>query len=521
MSADLRPPEYLRSIHLFSPILEYPAISSAFQVRQAIEIFVLSRPSPTQLPVSNDQPRMSISSIVNPPSGTVIGSEFDSASGFGQPSAQVIEQASIWPSYTGLCDYYSNPNYQTSQEFLSTPCGATMDYSFQDRITNSPSYDYSFPVDYNIEAMSLACPRSYQTEFGMAPVETMVPPTEAYPPSSYLMDPRKHQPYMAISPRPIESGGLLVEQDQEMPNRIQIGYGTEDSLNSCASPTSSSRLGNSEIHMSPGGGKDRASEEGDPPSTIGDDADGGEDEGNQPYAQLIYRALMSTPDHKMVLNEIYDWFRNTFEKFNKAKGKGWQNSIRHNLSMNGAFTKVGKSDDSAKGFIWVLEPSAIREGVKSTTRYRKGIGNKKTRKSETPSPQRLATSGRRTGKSTKKTWKSKRVKKSEKVAAASMELERRRRAEQTGVCFPAPLEGDPSTWPYADGTPAPLTIASQQQHIKQENPPFLFQDIVGVSTPYSGEPFFCELSSDVSGAPPEYSSSNDSLTNPFFSSQEM
>jgi hypothetical protein len=59
-----------------------------------------------------------------------------------------------------------------------------------------------------------------------------------------------------------------------------------------------------------------------------------EDHGaDEPYAKLIYRALMSTPDHAMVLQEIYQWFRD-----NTAKGssdtKGWMNSIRHNLSMN-------------------------------------------------------------------------------------------------------------------------------------------------------------------------------------------
>lgn len=54
-----------------------------------------------------------------------------------------------------------------------------------------------------------------------------------------------------------------------------------------------------------------------------------------PYAQLIYMALMSAPSHKMVLSEIYHYFRREIPRFRKAKGKGWMNSIRHNLSMNG------------------------------------------------------------------------------------------------------------------------------------------------------------------------------------------
>jgi Forkhead domain len=60
-----------------------------------------------------------------------------------------------------------------------------------------------------------------------------------------------------------------------------------------------------------------------------------QDEESKPYAQLIRNALMSVPSHSMVLAEIYEYFRQHYPKYNnKASGKGWQNSIRHNLSMN-------------------------------------------------------------------------------------------------------------------------------------------------------------------------------------------
>jgi len=54
-----------------------------------------------------------------------------------------------------------------------------------------------------------------------------------------------------------------------------------------------------------------------------------------PYAQLIYKALMSIPSRTMILGEIYQYFRENIPRFSKMRGKGWQNSIRHNLSMNG------------------------------------------------------------------------------------------------------------------------------------------------------------------------------------------
>lgn len=54
---------------------------------------------------------------------------------------------------------------------------------------------------------------------------------------------------------------------------------------------------------------------------------------DEPYAKLIYRALKDAPNHSMVLQDIYSWFRKNTDK-GKSKSSGWRNSIRHNLSMN-------------------------------------------------------------------------------------------------------------------------------------------------------------------------------------------
>ncbi|KAH7155658.1 hypothetical protein B0J13DRAFT_231619 [Dactylonectria estremocensis] len=111
--------------------------------------------------------------------------------------------------------------------------------------------------------------------------------------------------------------------------------------------------------------------------------------GEEPYAQLIYRAFKSRPNYSMTLQEIYSWFRENTDKA-KSQNKGWQNSIRHNLSMNAAFTKrelkkpmqgaiiAGNHAPSPAGHDpkrsteWVLADWAIKNGVQSTTRYRKG-----------------------------------------------------------------------------------------------------------------------------------------------------
>lgn len=57
----------------------------------------------------------------------------------------------------------------------------------------------------------------------------------------------------------------------------------------------------------------------------------------EPYAQLIFRALKEAPGYRMVLKDIYRWFEKNTDKARKSS-KGWQNSIRHNLSMNGVRT---------------------------------------------------------------------------------------------------------------------------------------------------------------------------------------
>jgi hypothetical protein len=60
------------------------------------------------------------------------------------------------------------------------------------------------------------------------------------------------------------------------------------------------------------------------------------------YSQLILQCLLEAPGHEMKLQEMYRWFqKHTVKGYNKHRS-GWQNSIRHNLSMN----KVGDFPNS-------------------------------------------------------------------------------------------------------------------------------------------------------------------------------
>ncbi|KAK8166554.1 hypothetical protein IWX90DRAFT_216665 [Phyllosticta citrichinensis] len=119
----------------------------------------------------------------------------------------------------------------------------------------------------------------------------------------------------------------------------------------------------------------------------------------EPYAKLIHRCLMQAPNKEMVLRDIYNWFKNNTSKAADKRTKGWQNSIRHNLSMNGAFQKVEvpAGGDQKKGNMWRLTPEAVRDGVKSTTRYRLNNKSHRSKASCSDSSSQRADAGKKGG----------------------------------------------------------------------------------------------------------------------------
>lgn len=59
-----------------------------------------------------------------------------------------------------------------------------------------------------------------------------------------------------------------------------------------------------------------------------------EDSTDPCYAQLLHKCLKEAPGHTMSLRELYDWVSKHSQKAKDLKNRGWQNSVRHNLSMN-------------------------------------------------------------------------------------------------------------------------------------------------------------------------------------------
>ncbi|KAF8566946.1 hypothetical protein P879_08484 [Paragonimus westermani] len=108
---------------------------------------------------------------------------------------------------------------------------------------------------------------------------------------------------------------------------------------------------------------------------------------------LIAKAILSTDDRRMILSEIYQWIQLNYPYF-RTRGPGWRNSIRHNLSLNDCFIKVGRAANG-KGHYWGIHPANLRDFMAGD--YRRRRAQRKVRQAlgltcpaddrDTPSPQ--------------------------------------------------------------------------------------------------------------------------------------
>jgi hypothetical protein len=91
------------------------------------------------------------------------------------------------------------------------------------------------------------------------------------------------------------------------------------------------------------------------------------------YAQLITQAIISAPGEKLNLAGIYSYITENYAYYRHQPVAGWQNSIRHNLSLNKAFSKAPRStDEPGKGMKWEIVPEHRVEMVRTCWRGGRG-----------------------------------------------------------------------------------------------------------------------------------------------------
>nr|AOP31970.1 forkhead domain protein D3-like protein [Nematostella vectensis] len=86
-------------------------------------------------------------------------------------------------------------------------------------------------------------------------------------------------------------------------------------------------------------------------------------DGKPPYSYiaLIAMAIVEAPDKRRTLSEIVEFIKRRFSYYRgDCPIKGWQNSIRHNLSLNDCFIKTWRDPTNpSKGHLWTLHPNSV------------------------------------------------------------------------------------------------------------------------------------------------------------------
>ncbi|XP_044301238.1 forkhead box protein E3-like [Varanus komodoensis] len=90
------------------------------------------------------------------------------------------------------------------------------------------------------------------------------------------------------------------------------------------------------------------------------------------YVSLIAMAIQDSPEQRLPLRAIYQYISQRFPYYRPGQ-KGWQNSVRHNLSLNDCFVKVPRGAAERRGHFWALDPASRGTFVQGSYRRRRRV----------------------------------------------------------------------------------------------------------------------------------------------------